>query len=264
VSVHVLSWVFRYSSTTLSDRLVLLVLADHAEGDGGNSYPSVQTISREARLSPRTVQYSLRSLEHEGAITRAGTSDNGTAIWQVSIPQVGGAESAPVADCAPAESVDCAQTVSSSGTEEEALTTPTTTGSGANQRVAEALAVFLDSGLPFDALKLEIGIGNAVGAFPHKDVVRAARDTLQWFLGPQAPSPADANANGVLMKILAEQSPLPQEVGNDTTAAAIATGQRHKDGCPFNECDGTRWVFDEEADAARQCRCHPAYEGAAA
>jgi hypothetical protein len=130
--------------------------------------------------------------------------------------------------------------------------------------VQEALAVFIESGLPFNLLNLELGIGNARGAFPHKDVVRAARDTLQWFLGPQAPSPADANANGVLMKILAEQQPLPQEVGNDTTAAAIATGQRHKDGCPFNECDGTRWIFDEEADAARQCRCHPAYEGAAA
>jgi helix-turn-helix protein len=98
VSVHVLSWVLRHSDTTLADRLVLLVLADHAKEDGTASWPSVATIAREARLSERQAQYSLRALEDSGAIVQTGRSRSGTHIYEVAME--GGADSAGVQNSA--------------------------------------------------------------------------------------------------------------------------------------------------------------------
>lgn len=46
-----------------SDKMVLLVIADHASDDGTNAYPSVGTIARKSSMSERTVQRSLVRLE---------------------------------------------------------------------------------------------------------------------------------------------------------------------------------------------------------
>jgi hypothetical protein len=73
VSVHVTSWVFKHSEeSTPGRRLVLLILADHADNDGRNAYPSVATIAREARMSERGVRYALRELEASGQIRALG------------------------------------------------------------------------------------------------------------------------------------------------------------------------------------------------
>jgi hypothetical protein len=57
------------------DALVLLALADHADHDGGNAYPSVGLLAWKTGYSVRQVRRILRSLEASGAIvptTRAG------------------------------------------------------------------------------------------------------------------------------------------------------------------------------------------------
>lgn len=77
MSVHVTSWVLRNSPATLGDRLVLLVLADKADEDGTNAWPSVATIANEARLSERQAQRCLRNLEQIGQIVRHGRHRNG-------------------------------------------------------------------------------------------------------------------------------------------------------------------------------------------
>lgn len=77
MSVHVTSWVLRHSPATLGDRLVLLVLADKADEDGTNAWPSVATIASESRLSERQAQRCLRNLESAGAIVRHGRHRNG-------------------------------------------------------------------------------------------------------------------------------------------------------------------------------------------
>lgn len=76
-----MSWVLRESEATLGDRLVLLVLADHAKGDGTKAWPSLETISREARLSERQARRCLRNLEESGEIVETGTSRKGTHIY---------------------------------------------------------------------------------------------------------------------------------------------------------------------------------------
>lgn len=77
MSVHVTSWVLRHSPATLGDRLVLLVLADKADEDGTNAWPSVATIANESRLSERQAQRCLRNLEQTGQIVRHGRHRNG-------------------------------------------------------------------------------------------------------------------------------------------------------------------------------------------
>jgi len=84
VSVHVLSWALRHSEARQSDRLVLLVLADHAKDDGTAAWPSVETIARQARISERQAQRALRSLEGDGEIRATGKSKSGTTVWEIS------------------------------------------------------------------------------------------------------------------------------------------------------------------------------------
>jgi hypothetical protein len=99
MSVHAISWVLRHSEARLGERLVLIVLADHADSYGGQSYPSVATIAAEARMSERAVQYALRALERAGEIARVGTSRWSTVVWQIvgmATANQGGADSAGV------------------------------------------------------------------------------------------------------------------------------------------------------------------------
>jgi len=84
VSVHVLSWALRHSEARQSDRLVLLVLADHAKDDGTAAWPSVETIATQARISERQAQRALRSLEGAGEIRPTGRSRSGTTVWEIS------------------------------------------------------------------------------------------------------------------------------------------------------------------------------------
>lgn len=83
MSVAALSWVLEHSDARLADRLVLLVLADHAKSDGTGAWPGIDTIALQARVSRRTAIYSLQSLEAAGAIVKTGTSRAGTSVWTV-------------------------------------------------------------------------------------------------------------------------------------------------------------------------------------
>lgn len=83
MSVHVMSWVLRHSEATLGDRLVLLVLADHAKADGSAAWPAVATIAHEARLSERQAIRCLGALREAGAIVQTGTTKQGCRVYQV-------------------------------------------------------------------------------------------------------------------------------------------------------------------------------------
>jgi hypothetical protein len=68
VSVDVISWVWRSSAATGTDRLVLLAIADAADSDGTNAWPSVATLARKAAVSNRTVQRSIGNLVELGEL----------------------------------------------------------------------------------------------------------------------------------------------------------------------------------------------------
>lgn len=83
MSVQALTWVFDHSEATLGDRLVMLVIADHARADGTGSWPSVETIAREAKVSERTVTRSFSRLVELGEIVERGKSRAGTRVWDL-------------------------------------------------------------------------------------------------------------------------------------------------------------------------------------
>ncbi len=94
MSVHAISAVLKHSRARLGDRLVMLVLADHADANGGNSFPSLPLIAAEALMSTRQVRRALQKLEgtekFEAEIEAVGTTESGVTIWQILLPGVTG------------------------------------------------------------------------------------------------------------------------------------------------------------------------------
>lgn len=83
MSVHVTSWVLKNSPAAHGARLVLIVLADHANEDGTGAYPSIATIASEARLSENAVRAALKRLQKDHAIRHEGYSVFKTKVWRV-------------------------------------------------------------------------------------------------------------------------------------------------------------------------------------
>lgn len=68
MSNRVLNWVFEESPATGNDRLVLIAIADEADDDGTNAFPSVDRIARKARVPKRTTLRCLQRLEEAGEL----------------------------------------------------------------------------------------------------------------------------------------------------------------------------------------------------
>ncbi len=88
VRVSSVVWKPRLPATT---KLVLLRLADSAHDDGGQAYPSVDTMAAECGLSRRTVQVVLRNLEADGLITPVGSTTGGrggTTVYQINLQRL--------------------------------------------------------------------------------------------------------------------------------------------------------------------------------
>lgn len=69
MSIEVMSWVWKKSKATGTDKFVLLAIADNAWDDGSNAWPSVATISRKTGLSTRTVQRCIQNLHDIGELS---------------------------------------------------------------------------------------------------------------------------------------------------------------------------------------------------
>lgn len=68
MSIEATGWVLDHSTTEGRDRLVLLVIAWHAERDSGECWPGQRLIAREARCSIGTVSNAVRRLAQLGEI----------------------------------------------------------------------------------------------------------------------------------------------------------------------------------------------------
>lgn len=92
MSVQVMTWVFEHSRSEHAERLVLLSLANHAGGDGGDAYPSIPTIASETRLGESTVRGALERLKAMGELVEVGVSPLRTRCFRLVMTP---AESAP-------------------------------------------------------------------------------------------------------------------------------------------------------------------------
>ena len=68
MSWQAVSWVLDYSKSRLAARLVLLSIANHANRDGENAWPSIPTIAHEAHISERQAQRALVELAAIGEL----------------------------------------------------------------------------------------------------------------------------------------------------------------------------------------------------
>jgi len=68
MSVRLMAAVFQASVGSPTDKLVLLALADFADGDGGSIYPSLATLAAKCDLTVRACRLALRRLEKAGLL----------------------------------------------------------------------------------------------------------------------------------------------------------------------------------------------------
>lgn len=76
------------------EKMVLMILCSHANGDGTSCFPSLGKISEEAGICHRTAQLMCRRLETKGLI-RVLPQDGHRNTYQITI-ETGGAAGAPV------------------------------------------------------------------------------------------------------------------------------------------------------------------------
>jgi len=82
MSIQAVVWVIEQSQSRLADRCVLISIANHCDRQGKNAWPSVDTISHEAKVSPRQVQLSLARLHKTGELSIArNQGPNGTNLY---------------------------------------------------------------------------------------------------------------------------------------------------------------------------------------
>lgn len=62
MSIQALSWVLEHSESSGYARCVMFSIANHADREGTNAYPSLETIARESKCSPATVKRMLVQL----------------------------------------------------------------------------------------------------------------------------------------------------------------------------------------------------------
>ena len=100
-----------------SEKMVLLKLADHADDDGENAWPSVPTMQAQCGMGRSTVQRHLASLQEQGLIklTREGGGRRKPncyrveldAVWAIRLPAR--SEADPTVKSADGEAVDASQ-----------------------------------------------------------------------------------------------------------------------------------------------------------
>lgn len=83
MSIACTSRVWENADAKGSELLLLLALADHAHDDGSEAFPSVATLAAKTRLSERSVQRLLRTLEERGEIVNTGQRPSGTNVYRV-------------------------------------------------------------------------------------------------------------------------------------------------------------------------------------
>lgn len=94
MSVKVMGWVFDQDLPT-REKFVLLAYADHADHDGNNVYPAIDTVAAKTGYNARTVQRATRNLEEKGLLIPDGVGPFGTNKWKIN-KQWGVTDSHPV------------------------------------------------------------------------------------------------------------------------------------------------------------------------
>lgn len=83
MSVQALAWVLQHSEARNGARLVLISLANYAQDDGTQAFPSIETLCENSRLSRSAVKSALARLRADGSIVETGRRSSGTAVFSI-------------------------------------------------------------------------------------------------------------------------------------------------------------------------------------
>jgi Helix-turn-helix domain len=106
VSVQASTWVWEHSESAGNARLVLLAIADAADADGGNAWPTQARVAAMARVSTRTVRRLVSELimlgelemeEHAGGTAKT-RDDRRPHLYRLPKMSTGGHQCPPVKD----------------------------------------------------------------------------------------------------------------------------------------------------------------------
>ena len=91
MSVQLMAQVFQASIGSPTDKLVLLALADFADGEGGSIYPSLATLAAKCDLTERACRFALRRLEAGGLLlVEREAKHHRTRRYRILIETLGG------------------------------------------------------------------------------------------------------------------------------------------------------------------------------
>jgi len=86
MSIQVMTLVWRKSRNRRTALLLLLSIADHAHDDGKGAFPSIETLARKTRQTPRNVQLLLNTLETSGELTvKEGEGPHGCNLYHINL-----------------------------------------------------------------------------------------------------------------------------------------------------------------------------------
>ena len=69
MSINALNWVAQHSASKVNDRLVLFGIADAADRNGHNAWPTIETLAEFANVDRRTVQRAIAALRDLGELS---------------------------------------------------------------------------------------------------------------------------------------------------------------------------------------------------
>lgn len=186
MSLQAMVWVLdECDADVAGQRLVLLALANFSY-DGTppfKAFPSVGSLANAARMSERNTRYSLRSLEEGGYITRVGTSEYGTYVYEFG----GGANLAPRQPTAPEPRYTNERILHLHGSgaiqdQNQSQIAPLDLNS-AQQEVLKTLRAIADSrSMPPPRVDLVL---KAMSAYPEVDHVEEAASLEAWAANPK-------------------------------------------------------------------------------
>jgi hypothetical protein len=92
-----MSWVLKNCShLKASEWIVAMILADHANADGGHSFPSERKIEKESPLTRKTVQTAIQGLIDQGIVERESEPTRTTpAVYRFPAFKAGGVMATP-------------------------------------------------------------------------------------------------------------------------------------------------------------------------
>lgn len=72
-----------------NEKFILLAYADHANHEGGNIWPAVETVSKKTGYHERSVQRITKDLESKGFLVENGSGPKGTNKWGIPVSERG-------------------------------------------------------------------------------------------------------------------------------------------------------------------------------